>query len=398
MAWLEKWVQLKKHGQMAPGNPRPNLLVMGVHLKSEGYPNTLYRLRDLEASGLFQMSEINVPMWNESTQNRHGFSRLTRNLWRAVIAHIAVTIRFLAAKSPERVYVPYPAVFVLLLFSWLPAWCRPRYIVADVFISLYDTIVLDRHLLKQDGVPARILKWIERRAYACTDKLVVDTPQNARFICSLFELPETKVVAVPLSIDEIHFKYTPYQPTPGICRVLFVGTMVPLHGIETILEAASLLSERPDIHFKLIGDGQDAPKVEAWLRELTPNLEWERTWQSSQRIAEEISRADICLSIFGSGDKAQRVCPFKIYAYASMGRAIITGETGWLKETADQRTGLRFASIAMNDGAALATKIIQLADDPALRERLAADSREFYQTHFGNRAALVKLAACLLER
>lgn len=375
---------------MARADSQNSLLILGVYLKSEGYPNTLYRLHDLEASGLFQMSEINVPMWSESTQGRHGISRLTRNFWRAVIAHIAVTIRYLAATCPERIYVPYPAVFVLFLLSWLPAWRRPRYIVADVFISLYDTIVLDRRLIKQDGLAARMLKWIERRAYVCADKLVADTPQNARLLCELFKLPEAKYVAIPLSTDEIHFKYTPYQPTHGDCRVLFVGTMAPLHGMETILEAANLLSERPDIHFRLIGDGQDAPIVEARLRTHMPNLEWERAWQSSQQIAGEISRADICLGIFGAGDKAQRVCPFKIYAYASMGRAVITGDTRWLRETV-QRHEEVFASVPPDDAAALAAKIIQLADAPALRAKLAANGRQFYEIHLSNQAVLRQL-------
>lgn len=369
----------------------PTLLVMGVHLKSEGYPNTLYRLRDLEASGLFRVSEINMPMWNESTQNRHGFSRLTRNIWRAAIAHISVALRYLVARRPERAYVPYPAVFVLFLLSWLPVWRRPRYVVADAFISLYDTIVLDRRLIKEGGLSARMLKWIERRAYACADKLVVDTPQNGRYLGSLFGLPDTKLVAAPLSTDEVHFKYTPYQPSRGVCRVLFVGTMAPLHGMETILEAAHLLSKRPDIHFKLIGDGQDAPKVEAQLRMPIPHFEWERAWQPSQRIAEEISRADICLGIFGAGDKAQRVCPFKIYAYAAMGRAVITGETPWLREST-QLPGGAFASVPVNDAAALAARIVQLADEPLLRAKLAASSRQFYESHLSNQAALNQLA------
>lgn len=369
---------------MARDSAQDSLLVLGVHLKSEGYPNTLYRLRDLESSGLFRVSEINVPMWNERTQNRHGFSRLTRNLWRAVIAHVAITIRYLVARRPERIYVPYPAVFVLLMLSWLPARCWPRYIVADAFISLYDTIVLDRRLIKQKGLSARLLKWIERRAYVCADKLAVDTPQNARYLSSLFKLPEAKFVAVPLSTNEVHFKCTPYKPSRGICRVLFVGTLVPLHGIETIIEAANLLSERADIRFKLIGDGQDAPLVETRLR--TQYLEWERAWQPSQRIAEEIGIADICLGIFGAGDKAQRVCPFKIYAYASTGRAVITGDTLWLRE-AVERAGEIFASVPVNDAAALAAKITQLADAPALRAKLAANSRLFYENHLSNQIA-----------
>lgn len=373
----------------------PTLLVMGVHLKSEGYPNTLYRLRDLEASGLFRVSEINVPMWSESTQNRHGFSRLTRNAWRTAIAHVAVALRYLATKRPERAYVPYPAVFVLFLLSWLPSRRRPRHVVADAFISLYDTIVLDRRLIRQDGLAARLLKRIERRAYACADRVVVDTPQNARHLRSLFDLPEAKLVAVPLSTDEVHFGHSPYRPAGGICRVLFVGTMAPLHGLETILEAAQLLSARPDIHFRLIGDGQDAPAVEARLRTPLPHVEWERAWQPSRRIAEEIGRADICLGIFGAGDKAQRVCPFKIYAYASVGRAVITGETAWFREAAPAEA---FATVPVGDAAALAARIAQLADAPRLRAGLAAGSRRFYENHLSNRAALERLAQVLAGR
>ena len=384
---------------MVCANPQDGLLVLGVHLKSEGYPNTLYRLQDLEASGVFQMVEINVPMWDESTQNRHGLSRLSRNILRAVIAHIAIVARYLAAaKRRERVYVPYPGVFVLFLLSCLPARLRPQSVVADVFISLYDTIVLDRRLLKQQGIFARMLKWIERRAYVYADKLVVDTEQNRRFICALFGLPEAKAVVVPLSIDEGHFNCAPYHSQPGICRVLFVGTLVPLHGIGTILEAVHRLSRRSEICFKLIGDGQDAPLVEAWLRSHATQLVWERAWQPSSRIAEEIAQADICLGIFGGGDKAQRVCPFKVYAYAAIGRAIITGTSDWLKEATGPLAYEPFANVPGNNSAVLAAKIAQLADDPALRAKLAANSRKFYQTHLGNQRALEKLIVCLLDR
>ena len=100
---------------MAYGDNLKSLLVIGVYLKSEGYPNTLYRLRDLQTAGLFKVTEINAPMWQEGTQNRHGFARLTRNFWRAIIAHVIVISRYLNSPRPELIYVPYPSVFVTLL-------------------------------------------------------------------------------------------------------------------------------------------------------------------------------------------------------------------------------------------------------------------------------------------
>jgi glycosyltransferase involved in cell wall biosynthesis len=381
---------------MVDAKSRNNLLIMGVHPTSEGYPNTRFRLRDLKASGLFHLTEINVPMWRYRKQNLHGVFCQIGKFGRALFSHVAVMFRYLAVKRPERIYVPYPAVFVLFLLSWLPERFRPQRIVADAFISLYDTVVHDRYLLRKEGLPARLLMWVEKRAYAFADVVVVDTPQNVRFLCSLFNLPESKVVAVPLSTDETNFRHVPYQPHSGTCYVLFVGTLVPLHGVETILAAASLLSDRSDIYFKLIGDGQDAPIVEAWQRKYKPALDWERKWLSSEQVAEEIFHADICLGIFGTGDKTQRVCPFKIYAYAAMGRPIVTGETDWLKAQADDLSLKAFASVPVNDAAALAAKIVELADDPGQRENLAVNSRKFYETHLANQAALEKLVACLL--
>jgi glycosyltransferase involved in cell wall biosynthesis len=382
---------------MGQDNPQNSLIVVGVHLKSEGYPNTLFCLQDIENSGLFDVTEINVPMWNAVPQNQHSLARLLRSIFHAAFAHFVVILRYLAVKRPERAYIPYPAVFVLFLFSWLPVWLRPKHTVADVFISLYDTIVLDRQLIKKNGLLANILKWVEKRAYLYADRLVVDTPQNARFLSNLFNLPESKLISVPLSIDEHHFKHEPYQPDASNCRVLFVGTLVPLHGITTILEAIHLLSKRQDIQFKLIGDGQDAGLVEAWLKTHPALFDWERVWQSSDEVAKEIAQADICLGVFGGGDKTQRVCPLKIYAYASMGRAIISGETRWLKETSNQLGYEAIASVPVNDAAALASKIAFLADEAALREKLAHNSRKFYQEQLGNQRALQKITAVLLE-
>jgi glycosyltransferase involved in cell wall biosynthesis len=216
-------------------------------------------------------------------------------------------------------------------------------------------------------------------------------------LCTLFDLPESKVKAIPLSTDEDHFKPIPYRPEAGITRVLFVGTLVPLHGIKTILGAATLLSDRPDIHFKLIGGGHEAPVVESWLQTSKVTLEWEREWQPSEKIAEEISRADICLGIFGSGNKAHRVCPFKIYAYASMGRPIITGDTDWLQETGKQLGWEPFASVPVSDPAALAAKIVQLIESPSERIRIAENARKFYEKRLSNEAALGELTKHLLE-
>jgi glycosyltransferase involved in cell wall biosynthesis len=372
-------------------------LVVGVHPRSAAYPNTLFRLHELETSGKFDFAEINVALWHDDTQKRHGRARLTRSLARAIAAHVAVCVRYLFARSPAIAYVPYPSVFVLLFLSALPERLRPTRVVADAFISLYDTVVLDRQLLSPGGLTAKLLKWAERRAYETADQVIADTPQNAGFLSRLFDLPGTKVIAVPLATDELHFAPVPYQPRPGICNVLFVGTLAPLHGVATILEAAHLLAGRPDIRFTLIGDGQESEAVERWLADHPVNLDWQREWQSSLRVAEAIVQSDVCLGIFGTGDKTQRVCPYKLYLYTSVGRATITGDTAWLRDATRDAPAQPFATVPMGDAAALARTILTLADDPDRRAAIATAGRRFYDAKLANAHGRVKLESVLLR-
>lgn len=375
-----------------------SLLILGVHLNSEAYPNTCFRLQGLKQSDKFDVSEINFPMSGENLSSSRGVFRKMTLAARGILAHLVVIARYVFSAKPDYVYVPYPAVFVIYLVSCLPGRFKRVPFFTDAFISIYDTLVNDRALLKRESLAARLLYRVEKKAYYLSTKIIVDTPQNARHLCELFSLDESKVAAIPLSTDEDNFLPASYSgDLQGNCRVLFVGTLVPLHGIETILEAAAILSDRKDIAFRIVGDGQDARKIEAWKKRHDVSLQWVRTWQSSAEVAREILNSDICLGIFGAGDKTQRVCPFKFYAYAAIGRPIITGATDWTRDVLSQVVEQPFETVPVADAAALADRICRLADDAGLRKALSIGSRRFYEHNLSNKIANEKLTSCILS-
>jgi len=381
---------------MVADEHKPPLLILGVHTKCEGNPNTLYRLHELVAADVFDVSEINVPLIFGMERPLDSLHPM-KIVWGAFVAHLSVFLRYMLKKTPSRAYVPYPAVFVLVLLSFLPRFMRPRLLIADAFISFYDTLVNDRHLLRVAGLVARCLYALEKRAYNCADILVVDTPQNAVFFQQLFSLSAHKLEPLPLAINEADFGFKSYLPDKTICQVLFIGTMIPLHGVDTIAHAAILLASRHDIRFKFIGDGQDARFLQDKFDDNRLHLEWTRKWLSSAELAEAIGQADICLGIFGAGDKTQRVCPIKLYAYASVGRTAITGDTLWLRE-ATRNIGYKpFASVPVNDPQALAGMIASLADDPVKRSQYAANASKFYHESLANKVAMTKLLELLKQ-
>ena len=374
---------------------RQDLLVIGIHATSEAYPNTKYKLEALQKA--FDVTEVSAPLRVERN-GRVGIARRPlRGVPNAIGCHIAIFLRYLRMRRPTRAYVPYPALSILLIWSLLPRRLRPRWIVADAFISIYDTVVNDRGLLSPVSWRAKVLRRAERRAYATADRVVVDTAQNGTFYARMFGMPERQFVPIPLATNETDYRFAPYRPGTGSCRVLFVGTLIPLHGRATILKAAALLRHRPDIRFSIIGDGQESGKLEQALGDGLANVEWDRRWKTPGELVDAIETSDICLGVFGSGDKAQRVCPYKLYAYSAVGRAIVTANTTWSESAAASFGSAPFSLVPASDPQALAERISDLAGRPGERAVLAAQAHRFYVETLGNDNAVSLLIACLTE-
>ena len=107
-------------------------------------------------------------------------------------------------------------------------------------------------------------------------------------------------------------------------RFLFVGKLIPLHGLETILEAARLAPELP---IRLIGSGQLNEAMEG----RPENVEWMH-WVDYEALPDEYWGAGCALGIFGTSDKALRVIPNKAFQALACGTPLITADTPGARE------------------------------------------------------------------
>jgi len=363
-----------------------------VHQSTDAYPNTLYRVRQLRER--LGAREVNYPMWATPNGGLKAARSPWRSLWRVCVSHCQVAWAVACGPRHDCVYIPYPALLVAWVLTLLPH--RPRRMVLDSFISVYDTAVNDRSLWSPRSLLSQLLFTFERRAFAKADLVLVDTQQNADFYARLFRLPTERFLALPLATNEDDYAPVSYLPTVGRCRVVFIGTLVPLHGIGVLAEAARQLASRNDIEFHILGDGACAPELQSRIADL-PNVIWQRRWHTAQELADEVRKADICLGIFGDTAKAQRVCPYKLYSYACVGRAVITGATDWLRLAVGPDGRPPFFGVPVNDPAALALAVRRLADAPGERERWACAARRFYVADLSNERTIQTLARVLLR-
>lgn len=385
-----------KSVQGAPSNQR--LTIMGVHLCAAAYPNTKFVVDHLRLDRELHCIEINRPLFRNQPFARARYGSVASlfkkplALVRAIYCHADIFLRYWLAATVDVVYVPYPALGVLTVFSLLPKRFHPKRLIADAFISIYDTAVNDRGLLSPNTLTAKILLAAERRAYRTAARVVVDTNENRAYYAQLFGLPADKFAVVPLATDESVFQSSPYLATSDTCHVVFVGTFVPLQGTDVIARTIKILSSRNDIHFTIIGDGQTAESFAAIIGDEPPaNLTWIKAWQDSSAVAKYIESADICLGIFSTGPKAQRVWPYKNYAYMTIGRAIVTADTTCAHRMLEAAEHAPFALVRPGDPHELAEIIVKLTDEPSERVRLARNARSYYDQRLANGIVLSHL-------
>lgn len=367
------------------------VLVAGSYVIDDGYPNVKWLLKAMEKDARFSVAYA-----SDCHSKQKYFSKCGSGFLKFLICSVSMLLRlwkevFIVLRrgnagrdaSFDVLYVPYPAIFMLLLLSFVPRRYRPI-IVADSFISIFDTVVNDRKIISKGSFISLLLFKIEQRALHAANTVLTDTECNRRFLEDLFSLPLGKTLALPLATDEHHYFPQKYQADNEVCTVLFMGTFVPLHGVETIAHAILLLAEEDGIQFRMFGDGQSAVSVAKILKQGECNVEWQREWQNPSSLAKAINNADVCLGVFGTTAKAARVWPLKNYVAMCVGRAIISENTECIFGLEKGNKVLPISMVPAGDARALADTVLLLARNPDKRLQMADLARSYYQKHMSN--------------
>lgn len=284
-------------------------------------------------------------------------------------------------RQVDVILVPFPGHFMMPL-AWLLGKLTHKPIIFDVFVSLYDTQVEDRKLVRSTSIQARILSFIDWLSCRLADVVLIDTALHKQYFVERYRVPEKKILVLPVGCRTDIFN--PLQQEKKDIKtftVLFHGTFIPLQGIDVILHSAKIIQQKdPSIKFQIIGKGQTYQS----MRELTDSLRINNVtyidYQPMEILTRYISNADICLGIFGTSKKAQRVIPHKVYDILCMGKPLITGDTPAARATLTDKTHALLTP--SGDESALAEAILIIKENNELRQKIATEGHILFQEKF----------------
>ncbi|MGO9376418.1 MAG: glycosyltransferase family 4 protein [Syntrophobacteraceae bacterium] len=162
--------------------------------------------------------------------------------------------------------------------------------------------------------------------------------------------------------------------------VSYIGTHGMAHHLETVLEAASLLKDRKQIVFLLVGGGAERER----LLHLKDKLRLENLVMLPQQpkalMPEFLAASDACMVLLKKNDLFKTVIPSKIFEAMAMERPLILGVDGESRAIVEKaECGI---CIEPENHQSLAEAVLQLYEDENLVHLLGVNGRESVMRNF----------------
>jgi len=321
------------------------------------YPRNAQVISCLRGAGV-EVVERHVSVWDGE---EHKFAPRPGSAVRLIRAELGLSRR--ATADFDVLLVGYPGHPDL---SAARRVARGRPIVFNPLVSLEDTLVGDRGVVRASSLRSRVLRAIDQRAFRAADLVVADTAAQSEYFAHTFRLPAHRLAVCFVGAEDARF--TPESAVREPFSVLFVGKLIPLHGLDTILNAAARV---PEVPFRIVGSGQ----LDAALANPPPNVRHDH-WVEYKRLPDLYRSAGCALGIFGTSDKAARVIPNKAFQALATATPLITSDTPAQRELLEDRRDALL--VPPGDPEALASAIRRLASDDELRVGIGTRGRETY--------------------
>jgi glycosyltransferase involved in cell wall biosynthesis len=357
----------------------------------------------MKTAGALESREV----WNGVVIERGGLrGSFKRSLWRRAVAYASyclfVTRRLLTIPSGARVLVVTNPPFAPVL-AWLVCTVRGHRFSA-LLQDIYPEGLAAVGRLKKGGLVDRLWHTLNRRALAAADHVWVLGRDMAKMVEDRYAVPARKVRTVP-HWSPIEFEtITPAESTElwhrqglaGKFVVQYSGNMGLWHDLDTIVQAAALLRERPEIHFLFVGAGMKRAPAEALAHSLgLANVSW-LPYQDRKDLPDSLACCHVALISQLAGLEGIAV-PCKLYGILASGRAVVAQVPDPAEVALVVREEDCGIVVPPSDARALAGAIARLADDRALTLRQGQNAFAAYLAKYTLKRATEDFNAIWVE-
>ncbi|HMC56302.1 MAG TPA: glycosyltransferase family 4 protein, partial [Gemmatimonadaceae bacterium] len=285
--------------------------------------------------------------------------------------------------------------------AWFIAAVRRKPFLLEIR-DLWPEFFIDMRKLR-NPVAIWLARRLERFLYRRADRILVNSPAYVGYLLEQ-GIPRDDISLIPNGVDPTFFadvsegdrsaERERLHVSDDTFVAMYAGVMGPANDLETLLRAAELLQDRPDIRVVLVGDGKSRRGLETLARERSlANVVFAGSRPKSG-MARTLAAADTCVATLQNIAMFRMTYPNKVFDYLAAGRPVVLAIDGVIREVVERAHAGIF--VTPGDADALARAIAGLAADRAAARQMGARGAVFVREHF-NRAAHGAAFADLVE-
>lgn len=232
--------------------------------------------------------------------------------------------------------------------------------------SVHGYIPWELQLNNETGPKSWLMGSAFRTLLMNWDRVVVFSEYMKRLLS--IHVPEPRIQVLPLGVNLQEFNRVSRKARKDICRILFVGRLVPVKGVEFLIKALRVLRGTTTQTY-IVGDGILRPRIESLIRQLpSPSSVTMCGIVSEETKLRYLSSADIMVvpSIY-------EPIPTVILEAFAAGVPVIATNIGGIPEIV--HPGFNGLLVEPGNHVALASAIELLVRDHELRRKLSRNAK-----------------------
>lgn len=287
-------------------------------------------------------------------------------------------------------YMGYFLVVFIRLFSKKP-------IVFDYYVSLYEMMVDDRKVFKEGSLMAKVCHWLDRRSLELADYIIVDTTPLIDKAINMYGIDRKKFLRLPASVNEEKLFPSKVERHKDMFTVVYMGSYIPFHGVDKIMEAAKILEDKgEEVYFLMLGKGQTYKDNTALAKELNlKNIEF-ISYVSMEELNYYYNAADVTLGTFSGSERSKVYITNKAYDSFGVGKPHLTVKNSALSELFTDNENIFYMYEPKAE--ALAERILEIKADPKLCETVATNAYKIYKEQLSNEKITQRLEENILNK